>query len=86
MTTTTVTGLFDRVGPEFAALLRRAINLAMGGSPPRSVTLPPLTRIHAPSAPREWPGGLDARMHGSSHFWIGGEPEPPHVIGADPHG
>jgi hypothetical protein len=86
MTTATLTGLFDRVGPELAALLRRAIKLGMGGSPPRSATLPPLTRIHAPSAPQEWPGRLDARVHGSSYLWIGGEPEPPQVIGAGPHG
>ena len=86
MTTATLTGLFDRLGLEFAALLRRAADLSMGGLPPRSATLPPLTRIHAPSAPREWLGDRDLLMHGPSHFWIGGEPELSRVIGADPHG
>jgi hypothetical protein len=86
MTTSTVPGLFDRLELELALLMRRMTRLASGQSPPRTVIFPPLTRIRAPAAPRGSPRVDGALRDPSFHRWIGGEPEPLHVIGADPMG
>ena len=82
MTTTTLTGLFDRLGPELSAFVRRAIQLPIGRPTPPSVTLPRLRRIRAPTAPGEWGSRNGARRSRPSEHWIGGEPEPLSVIGA----
>lgn len=83
MTTSTLPGLFDRVGLELAALQRRIMRLATREPPSRPFSLPPLTRMRAAAAPGEEIGIDDTARLGSNHLWIGGEPERVHVIGDD---
>ncbi len=86
MSTTTSTGLVGRLEQDLSLLLARAIERTLGPLLSRSTTSPPTIGTAVPHLTRELPEAKQARVRLPLDAWIGGEPEPLHVIGADSHG